>query len=777
MSIPIEVLILEDNPTDAELMIHELLRSGFDPSWRRLETESEYIAHLASPADVILADYHMPQMDAALALQLLQERGLDIPFIVVSGAIGEEVAVAMMRQGAADYLLKDRLMRLGPAVRRALNERRLRAEKRRAEEELRKSTEEIYDLYNHAPCGYHSLDGEDVFARVNDTELAWLGYSREELVGKVKFTALVAAENLEEVENALKRLRSQRAIRDLECGLVCRNGAVLPVLLSATAVRDGDGNYLMSRMTVHDITERRRAETAIRQHEALLRSVLESLPVGVWVIDTAGRVVIANRAGQAIRDGVSFSSLEGRGEEQPGGPDAGTTIELLARAAGRVLAQGETFVNELIEVECADKTRKILSNSSVPLYDAGGKIAGAIVVAEDITERRKMEERLQQSQKMEAVGQLAGGVAHDFNNLLTVISGYASLLAEVARGGPSEDYANEIVTAAARAADLTTRLLAFSRRQVIRPRVLDLNATIRNAENMLRRLIGEGIELETVLAADLDRIVADPIHIEQILLNLGSNARDAMSQGGKLTIHTANFFVAEGASPPGVDLPPGSYVMLRVTDTGCGMDRAIQARIFEPFFTTKPQNIGTGLGLATVHSIVMQNRGRICVWSAPGEGASFTIYLPATAEAEAVPAPAPARAARRAHETILLVEDESSIRRLVARLLQRAGYKVLKAAHAQEALDLCRRYEAKIHLLLTDVLMPGMTGLELARKIRALRPGVKILYMSGCADNWIQEYGALPPDVNLLPKPILPAALLKQVREALRAGRNDASSA
>lgn len=387
----------------------------------------------------------------------------------------------------------------------------------------------------------------------------------------------------------------------------------------------------------------------------------------------------------------------------------------------------------------------------------------------EITERKSLEAQLLQAQKMEAVGRLAGGVAHDFNNLLTVIAGFGELLSEsLDRDSPLREYSEEIKKAAERASHLTRQLLAFGRRQILQPQVLDLNTVVADVDKMLRRLIGEDIQLRTVQSPGLGRVMADPMQIQQILLNLAVNSRDAMPKGGKLTIETANVKLDDAYARGHINVTPGPYVMLAVSDTGTGMDAETQAHIFEPFFTTKEKGKGTGLGLATVYGIVKQSGGNIYVYSEPGLGTTFKIYLPRVEEI--VPPPTaikPKEALPETQKTILLVEDEAGVRTLARKVMESKGFKVLEATHGEQALNILEDHEGPIHLLLTDVVMPRMSGRELAERLGDKHPEVKVLFMSGYTDEAIVNHGVLQSGIAFIPKPFTPDALVRKVHEIL----------
>ncbi len=506
----------------------------------------------------------------------------------------------------------------------------------------------------------------------------------------------------------------------------------------------------------------------IRQSEERYRRIVDTAQEGIWVLDAEAKTSYVNQPMAAM---LGYSVQEMQGRPLYDFMDSVAAVEAEANFERRKQGVKETHDFRFRKKDGSNLWTIVCTS---PMLNEKGEFIGALGMIVDITERKRLEEQLRQAAKMEAIGRLAGGVAHDFNNLLSIVqSSCQFLLSDLDRRSPSYQDAEEIQKAAERAATLTRQLLAFSRKQVLAPRVLDLNATVANLDRMLRRLIGEDIILETVLGSNLGRVFADPAQIEQVMMNLAINARDAMPKGGRLVIETANGDLDEEYRRLHAPVVPGPYVMLAVSDTGIGMDSETQGRIFEPFFTTKEMGKGTGLGLATVYGIVKQSGGYIWVYSEPGYGTTFKIYLPRTEEAAETHAESAAQAKPlEGSETILVVEDDQNVRSLARKILERYGYTVLDARDPEDALEICRRHAGSIHLTVTDVVMPKMSGPELAEALHAIRPDLKILYMSGYAGAAIIKNGVLKPGTAFLQKPITPDTLARKVREVLDSSRS-----
>jgi len=510
--------------------------------------------------------------------------------------------------------------------------------------------------------------------------------------------------------------------------------------------------------------QRWHAEAALRASEERFRALVENSSDALLLIDAEGRITYVTPSSERHL-GWPLKQMIGRSIFDFIHPD---DREMVGVRMAETLNNPLGSVSQVVRFQHADGDWRIMEGVAVNRLDDPS--VGAIVVnARDITERRKLEDQLRHAQKMDAVGQLAGGVAHDFNNLLTAILGYCSLiLDEVPEGSPMRQDLIEIQSAGERAASLTRQLLAFSRRQMLQPQVVDINTLVRQLEKLLRRLISEDVELVTALASDLRPVRVDPASVEQILVNLAVNARDAMPLGGQLTIETANVEIDEAYTVTHVAMKSGPYVMMAVGDTGVGMDAALRARVFEPFFTTKERGRGSGLGLATVYGMVKQSGGYIWVYSEPGHGTVFKVYLPPARTRVAPRAADTGKLAGTAHgwETVLLVEDEDAVRTLAREVLRRHGYVVLEARHGVDALRVAERHTDDIHLMITDVVMPHMSGRETAERLSKVRPKMKVLFMSGYTDHALM-HRELTPGASFLQKPFTPDNFARKVRHVL----------
>jgi two-component system, cell cycle sensor histidine kinase and response regulator CckA len=636
MGKPLHVLLVEDSPDDAELIIQELERGGYDLTTERVETASAMQDALGrGPWQTVLSDYNLPSFSGPAALDVLKAVGRDLPFIIISGTIGEETAVAALKAGAHDFLAKTALARLLPAVERELRDVAARRERTLTHDALRQSEAQYRSLVDRALFGIYRATVDGCILTANPALVRMLGYS---------------------------------TAREL-----------LAVSLNDVYI---------------DKTARDTLNTSMLEH---------------------GRIA---------------------GEEVMWQPRSGEAI--LVRLSGAVV-EG--------------------SSAGSPVFE---------VIVEEITERHRLHEQLRQAQKMEAIGHLAGGIAHDFNNLLTAILGYSELLTE--QIGPDKPIGRdlrEIMSAAQRAAALTRQLLAFSRRQAIALTALDLNQVIGNLEAMLRRLLGEKVKIETGFERQLRPVMADATQLEQVLINLAVNARDAMPQGGVLTIDTRHVELDVSHASIHPSAKPGPYALLSVTDTGMGMSRETQTRIFEPFFTTKERGHGTGLGLAAVYGIVHQLGGFIGVESEVGRGTVFQVYLPETQQAIATAPEAAIGMSAAGNETILLVEDEDAVRAFIKTVLKRFGYNVLEASSAESALTVLHGFKDPIHLLVTDVILPKLDGRELALRVTRSHPSTRILFISGYPEGMTTPDGFLESGCHLLEKPFTAQSLLSRIREVL----------
>jgi len=624
---------------------------------------------------------------------------------------------------------------------------RKRAEAALADEAIRRRI-----LIEHSGDGIVVLDRNGKVYEANRRYAEMLGYTREEVQQlhvwdwDFQWTREQLLEMIRLVDETGDHFETRHRRKD---------GSLLDVEISTNgAVCSGQKLVFC---VCRDISDRKRAEKALKESEERYRDLFNLISDAVYVIDKeTGRIVDVNETackmyGYSREEWLKMKNTDVSAEPDETRKATKETPETISVRYHKK-KDGTVFPLEMTLNTSDLKGRKVI-----------------ICTARDITERKKLEGQFHQAMKMETVGRLAGGIAHDFNNILAVILSYSGFIIEdLKEDDPMREDAQEIKDAGNRAAALTRQLLAFSRKETTQPKILNLNNIVQNLDKMLRRIIGEDIEFATIPAEDLSDVKADPGQIEQVLANLAVNARDAMPDGGKLTIETQNVYLDQEYADNHLTVMPGSYVMLAVSDTGCGMDAETLSNIFEPFFTTKEIGKGTGLGLSTVYGIVKQNNGYILAYSEPGEGTTFKIYLPRiedavkTVERDEIPVES-----LQGSETILLVEDDEPVRRITRRVLERQGYKIIEASDGVEALFECERHEGEIHLLLTDVIMPKMSGRELAKNLQKSHPDIKVLYMSGYTDNAIAHHGILDEGVIFIQKPFTKNDLLQKVREAL----------
>lgn len=632
---------------------------------------------------------------------------------------------------------------------------------KRAEESIRRERDFSEAILDSLPGVFYLYDEERRFMRWNKNFTQVTGYSDAEMVERSPLDFFEGADK-ESVARRIEEVFRQGAA-SVEADFVAKDGRRTPYYFTGLRVLL-DGKVCLLGVGI-DISERKQAEEAIKERETRFRATFEQAAVGIAHVRPDGRWL---RVNQKLCDIVGYAReelLELTFQDITHADDLDADLENVRQIlAGEIetYSMEKRYLRKDGSIIWIDLTISLVREPS-------GEPDYFIAVIQDITEAKRMEEQYYQAQKMEAVGQLTAGVAHDFNNLLTAINGFAELMKlELPPGATQQESLDRILHSGRRATDLVRQLLAFSRKQIIQPQVLNLNTSVASMCKLLKRIIGEDITLTTSLAPELWWVKADPTQLEQVIVNLAVNARDAMPEGGQLTLETANARLDDDYVAHHLEAQAGEHVLLAISDTGWGMSPEVKAHIFEPFFTTKEQGKGTGLGLAMVYGIVTQNGGHIWVDSEPGAGTTFKIYLPRTEEEQASSTPREVEAETPAgNETILLVEDDVGVRKLTRQALHSQGYTVLEAEEGEKALQLAAEYRGPIHLLLTDVIMPGMSGKLLAEKLAQARAGLKVLFMSGYSDNAIAQHGVLDPGVFLLQKPFGPEALAHKVRSVL----------
>jgi PAS domain S-box-containing protein len=885
----LRVLHLEDDRLQAELARALLAEDEIDCDLAIVETEEDFVSALDSRQfDMILADFTLPRFNGMMALTMVRDQYPDLPFIFVTGTMGEEIAIDAMRRGATDYVLKNRLSRLAPAVRRALRESRERLERKQSEEALRRSEEKYRTLVNNISVGITMLSPEMEILSLNNQMQQWfpqIDVSQRHLCHQ-EFNDPPSEEICSycPVIKSLQDGERHEAVTETPSG-----GKVRHFKVNTFPLKDKDGMVTAVIEMAEDISERKQAEEELRHSNELFRALIQASPLAIFLLNEDGTVRIWNPAAERI---FGWSELEVLGRRLPIVPD--DKVEEFALTCDWVL-KGQLLLRKELQRQRKDGVLIDISLHAAPVYDAGGKASSILAMVADITERKRvdrellqseqkfrtafedaavgmcltggddrflivnyslckmlgytaeeltgmdwievthpddrekcrrwedeivagdvyspalekryihregrivwgmltkvllrddsgaplyfinqvqditelksLENQLRQAQKMEAIGTLAGGIAHDFNNILTAIIGYGSLLEmKIGKNDPSLQLVEHILTAADRAASLTKSLLTFGREQNSEQHIVDLSGIVLGVEKFLLRLLREDIELRTTIVDKACMVFADSGQIEQVLMNLTTNARDAMQHGGKLAVTTSminldrDFVATHGYGSP------GRFALLSVTDTGAGMDAETKNRIFEPFFTTKEVGKGTGLGLSMAYGIVKQHNGYITCYSEPGEGTTFRVYLPAV-DALAEPLPVPScKTPPGGTETILVAEDDMQVRMLTHKLLESFGYTVIEAVNGEDALKQFLAHQKTIQLALLDVIMPRKNGREAYEEMRKRSPGLKALFTSGYSADIFQQGELDESSYAFISKPVLPAELLHKIRHML----------
>ena len=775
------ILYVEDDPLDADLTRRQLCKSTPHFDLELAGTQREALARLsgsnASRYDLVLTDIRLQDGDGLAILSHIRARNLPLAVVLITGAGDEETAVAVLKAGANDYVVKrgNYLSRLPLTLEDALHH--YRAEVVRHARPLRV----LYAEHNAADI---DLLRRHLGVHASHIHMDIVGTAAEALQrlpesGQVREYDILLLDYRLPGSNALEILKELYQMRRLDIPVVLVTGqgdeevALQALKLGAAEYVPKNSGYLHQLPSILESTFHRsqlaRDQAALRESESKYRTLVENIPLRIFTKDTESFYVSCNE--NFAKDlGIKPDGLAGK-----------TDFDFFPKKLAdkyreddkRVMETGKT--EDLEQEYIRDGKKAWIQTIKTPIRQEDGSVTGILGASWDITERKRSEEerkklqaQLLQAQKLEAVGRLAGGVAHDFNNMLGVILGHTDLaLDQLDQNDLIFTHVEEIRKASARSADLIRQLLAFARKQTIAPRVLDLNETVEGMLKMLKRLIGEDINLVWLPGKALWPVKVDPSQIDQILANLCVNSRDAIAGVGKVTIETNNMIVDKNHRPDHPEMIPGEYVMLTVSDDGCGMSQETLVHLFEPFYTTKGVGEGTGLGLATIYGIVTQNKGFIYVDSKQGGGASFKIFLPRHAKKAVSRNDGAQTPPAHGCETILLVEDEPAVLKMSKLMLEKYGYKILVASKPSEAVRVAEKHAGEIHLLLTDVVMPDMSGKDLAKKLTSLYPGLKCLFTSGYAGDAIARYGVLDEGVNFIQKPFSKHSLAAKVREAL----------
>ncbi|MGH9698972.1 MAG: response regulator [Candidatus Acidiferrales bacterium] len=763
---PLRLLIADDDPDDLELCLRTLRKSGIPFEAHTATTREEFTKILReNPVDMVLSDFRMKNWTGIDAFHEIREVSPETPMILLTGTLGDEKAVECIKLGITDYVLKEQIARLPMSIRRAEDEKALRHAEVHALNALRESEERYRTLVESAPEAIVVFDPEKRrFMDCNDRAMRLLRMTREELLrrGFSDISAEVQPDGIDHAWREREDIQAalQQTIPSREWILRSSDGEEFPAEVYFASL-PSPGNHLI-RASILDITERKRAESALRESEARYRGLIDNATYGIYWISLTGEFINANPAFARMLGYDSQRELLALGTTEPIFRDPLVRKQVLKQYAssGNVDAQVEWKCKDGSVITVRLKGHRIRNPNASDYME---------VFVEDITERLTLEKQLVQAQKFEAIGQLAGGIAHDFNNMIGAILGWTEMgIDETPADSRLHRHFEKILQQSHRAAALTRQLLAFARRQILEPRNMDLNQTVKETLSLLEKVLGSHIEIKTHLDEQLSNVRADPTQVDQVLMNLCINARDAMPQGGSLIIETQNVEFDEEYCFSQPYARPGHFVMLAVSDTGTGMDAATIDRIFEPFFTTKELGKGTGLGLATVYGIVRQHGGFVHVYSEINVGSTFRIYLPVSREAADLLSPVvEAGSIRGGSETILVAEDHEGLGELARETLEGMGYQVVMARDGEQAVTEFLAHKDSIDLLLFDVVLPKLGGPEAHSRISAVSPGIPVLFVTGYSSDVALRNRVQQEGLPVLQKPYSPRDLARRVRETL----------
>ncbi|QWV94497.1 PAS domain S-box protein [Geomonas oryzisoli] len=745
----LRILVIEDNATDFKLIQRQVEGFGFAASFSRIADRDQLSRSLCEEWDLVLADYNVPHMVFEETLATIRDRYPELPVILVSGSVGEEQAVELLKRGMSDFVHKDNLPRLAPCITRAVKEAKEHHARLQAEEALMLSERKYRSMFDHAPVGVGI--GELDTGRLVEVNRAWLeilGFEHDEVVGR---TATELGIYLNGVQRSaiVRHLQEHGRIVNQPLRLRRKSGEGVDLLYSAEILSIGPTSYMQFMLT--DVTEEMKTRRALAASEETLRKLY------VAVNQSPTAIVITDRHGTVDFVNPRFSELTGYTAEEM----VGKNPQLLWAN----LCKGEVWQGDFCNTR-KDGTVYWEHDIISPIRNQAGEITHYMAIKEDVSEKRAMEEQLRQAQKMEAVGQLAGGVAHDFNNIMQVITGNAYLqTVENQQGGVDTQHLDEIVKAVEHGSSLTKNLLVFSRKSAVELTNFDLNDLLGQSRKLATKLVTEEIAIELEPCAEPLYILADVGLMQQIVFNLVTNARDAISGRGSITIRTRRVEADGGALTCGCSATSGSYAQLSVRDSGHGIPEEIRGRIFEPFFTTKEVGKGTGLGLSMIYGTVQRMNGFISVHTPPDGGTEFVICIPLTAPPAETPRLTEQGVPVGSGELVLVVEDEEAVRSALTRTLVSSGYRAVAAGSGEEALVIARK-STGIALALIDVILPGINGIECGQGLNALHPSLPVIFLTGYDNDILAGKGIM---ANVLHKPIQSSRLIQRIREVLEA--------